>query len=163
MLALRYAAVVAAALWVGGLIILGAVAAPAIFDTIAQRSVADGRVLAGAIFGEAFRRFHFIAYGCAAVIILSLVARAALGPRPVRLASRLTIALVMLIASLYSGMVLSGRIEQLRIESGGAPSSLAEGDPRRTAFGRLHALSTFVQIVPIAGGLVLLFRELTDS
>ena len=163
MLALRYAALVAAALWVGGLIILGAVAAPAIFDTMAARGVSEGRVLAGAVFGEAFRRFHLVAYGCAAVIIVSLAARAALGPRPVHLGSRIAIALVMLMASLYSGMVLSGQIERLRIEAGGAPSSLPEGDPRRAAFGRLHALSTFVQIVPIAGGLVLLFRELTDS
>ena len=162
MLALRYAALVATALWLGGLIVLGAVAAPAIFDTIAARGVRDGRGLAGAVFGEAFRRFHLVAYGCAAVIITSLVARAALGPRPVHLGMRLGIAAVMLCASLYSGVGLSARIEQLRMDAGGAPSSLPDGDPRRTAFGRLHALSTLVQLVPLAGGLVLLFRELTD-
>ena len=162
MLALRYAALVAAALWIGGLIALGAVAAPAIFDTIAARGVADGRVLAGAVFGEAFRRFHLVAYGCGAVIVISLIVRAALGPRPVHLGVRLAIAAIMLVASLYSGMVISPRIEQLRIDAGGAPSSLPEGDPRRAAFGRLHAFSTLVQLVPLAGGLVLLFRELTD-
>ena len=162
MLALRYAALVATALWVGGLVVLGAVAAPSIFDTIAARGVSDGRVLAGAVFGEAFRRFHLIAYGCAAVIIASLLARAVLGPRPGHLGVRLGIVTVMLGASLYSGMALSGRIEQLRVDAGGAPSALPEGDPRRTAFGRLHALSTLVQVVPLAGGLVLLFRELTD-
>jgi hypothetical protein len=162
MLALRYAALVAAALWVGGLIVLGAVAAPAIFDTVAARGVSDGRALAGAVFGEAFRRFHHVAYGCGAVIISTLLARAALGPRPLHFAMRLGIVTVMLGASLYSGMVLSSRIEQLRADAGGAPSSLAEGDARRTAFGRLHALSTILQLVPLAGGLVLLFRELTD-
>ena len=162
MLALRYAALVAAALWVGGLIVLGAVAAPAIFDTIAARVVTDGRILAGAVFGEAFRRFHLFAYACAAVIIASLVARAALGPRPALLGLRLAIAVAMLGTALYSGMVLSRQIERSRMAAAGAPSSLPEGDPRRTAFGRLHALSTLVQIVPLAGGLVLLFRELTD-
>jgi hypothetical protein len=162
MLALRYAALVAAALWVGGLIVLGAVAAPAIFDTVTARGVADGRALAGAVFGEAFRRFHLVAYGCGAVIMSSLVARAALGPRPVHLGMRLGIVTVMLAASLYSGTVLSSRIEQLRMEAGGAPSSLPAEDARRTAFARLHALSTFVQLVPLTGGLVLLFRELTD-
>jgi hypothetical protein len=162
MLALRFAALVAAALWVGGLLVLGAVAAPAIFDTIAARGVADGRMLAGAVFGEAFRRFHLVAYACAAVIIASLVARAALGPRPALLGFRLAIAVAMLATALYSGVVLSKQIERSRVNAGGAPSSLPEGDPRRTAFGRLHALSTLVQIVPLAGGLVLLFRELTD-
>jgi hypothetical protein len=162
MLALRYAAVLAVALWVGGLVILGGVAAPAIFDTIAARGVGDGRILAGAVFGEAFRRFHWLSYGCGAVIIGSLVFRAALGPRPSAFAVRLGLAGAMTVVALYSGLVLAGRIERARLEAGGAPSSLAEADPRRVAFGRLHALSTLLQIVPVAGGLFLLFRELTD-
>lgn len=162
MLGLRYAALLAAALWVGGLVTLGAVAAPAVFDTIAGRGVADGRVLAGAVFGEAFRRFHLLAYGCGAAIILSLSVRAVLGPRPVRFALRLAIAAAMLGVTLYSGLVLSKQIERARLDAGGAPSSLPAGDARRATFGRLHAVSTLIQIVPIAGGLVLLFQELTD-
>jgi hypothetical protein len=162
MLALRYAALVAAALWVGGLVALGAVAAPAIFDTIAARGLADGRVLAGAIFGEALRRFHLVGYACGAVIIGSLVLRAALGPRPAYFSLRLGLACAMVISALYSGLVISPRIERSRIAAGGAPSALAEGDPRRTAFGRLHAVSTLLQLVPVAGGLALLFRELRD-
>ncbi len=150
-------------MWVGGLIVLGATAAPAIFDTIAARGVADGRVLAGAIFGEAFRRFHLIAYGCGAVVALSLAVRAALGPRPVGFGLRIGVVLAMIVASLFSGMFLSARIERLRLEAGGAPSSLPERDPRRAAFGRLHAMSTLVQIVPVAGGLFLMLRELKDS
>ncbi len=162
MLALRYAALVAVALWVGGLVVLGGVAAPAIFETIAARGVSDGRILSGAVFGEAFRRFHLVSYACGAVVIGSLALRAALGPRPTALAFRLGLAGAMLVASLYSGLALTPRIERARVEAGGAPSALAEGDPRRTAFGRLHMLSTLLQLVPVAGGLVLLFRELTD-
>lgn len=163
MLALRYAALLATALWVGGLITLGAIAAPSIFDTIAARGVGDGRVLAGAVFGEALRRFHLLSYACAAVIIVTLVVRAALGPRPVHFAIRLGITVVMLAVALYSGVALSSRIERVRNEAGGAPSALPDGDPRRVQFGRLHALSTVLQIVPVAGGLMLLFWELTDE
>lgn len=163
MLALRYVALVATAIWVGGLISLGAIAAPSIFDTIAARGVAEGRVLAGAIFGEALRRFHLLSYACGAVIIGSLVLRAALGPRPLHFAIRLGIAVVMLGVALCSGLVLSSRIERIRSEAGGAPSALPEGDARRVQFGRLHALSTMLQILPVAGGLVLLFWELTDE
>src|SRR4026209_1941046 len=47
MLALRYAAVLALALWTGGLVVVGAVAAPAIFDVLGARG-AEGRGLAGA-------------------------------------------------------------------------------------------------------------------
>src|SRR5215210_3689610 len=112
MLALRYAASVAIALWIGGLLALGAVAAPSIFDVMAARHVPDGRVLAGAVFGEALGRFQPYAYGAAAVIGLSLVARAALGPRPTRFALRFGILGAMLVATLYAGLVLTPQIER---------------------------------------------------
>ena len=41
MLALRYAGVLALTLWVGGLLVLGAIAAPSIFEVLAIRHVAD--------------------------------------------------------------------------------------------------------------------------
>lgn len=162
MLVLRYAALVAIALWVGGLIALGAVAAPATFDVVAARNVADGRVLAGAIFGEALRRFHLVAYGCAGVVLLSMTSRAALGPRPTHFGVRFAIFALMLAATLYSGFVLTPKIERARATAGGAPSALPEGDPRRVQFGRLHGISTLLLMVPVAGGLALLFWELRD-
>lgn len=162
MLALRFAATVAAALWVGGIVTLGAVAAPAIFDALASRGVAEARVVGGAVFGETLRRFHLLAYACGGVIVASLVLRAALGPRPSHIATRLVLAGLMLAATLASGFVVSPRIEAARVAAGGAPSALPPDDPRRAAFGRLHGISTLLQLVPVAGGLALLFRELTD-
>ena len=41
-------------------------------------------------------------------------------------------------------------------------TALAADDPRRVTFGRLHAASTILQIVPMLGGLALLFWELRD-
>lgn len=162
MLALRFAATVAAALWVGGIVTLGAVAAPAIFDALASSGVAEPRVVGGAVFGETLRRFHLLAYACGGVIAASLVLRAALGPRPSHIAVRLVLAGLMLAATLASGVVVSPRIEAARVAAGGAPSALPPDDPRRAAFGRLHGISTLLQLVPVVGGLALLFRELTD-
>lgn len=162
MFALRFAAVLAAALWGGGLLTLGMIAAPSIFDTIATRGVSDGRVLAGAIFGESLRRFHAVSYACGGVIGASLVLRAALGPRPAHVGLRLAVLAAMLATAIYSGFVLTARIERAREAAGGAPSALAPEDPRRIAFGRLHAISTVLQIVPLAGSLVLIFWELND-
>jgi hypothetical protein len=51
----------------------------------------------------------------------------------------------------------------LRAEIGVAPSSLPEDDSRRATFGRLHALSTALQLIPVLGGLALMFFELKDS
>jgi hypothetical protein len=162
MLALRYAALLGIVVWVGGLLALGAIAAPAVFDVVAARHAADGRVLGGAIFGEILRRFHHVSYVCGAVIPLSLAARAILGPRPRRFALRIAIAAIMLAATAYSGLILSPRIERLQQSAGVAPSSLPQTDPRRMEFGRLHGLATSVQFVPLIGGLVLLFFESRD-
>ena len=162
MLALRYAGVLALAVWVGGLLVLGAIGAPAIFDALAARQVVNDRVLAGAIFGEILRRFHLLSYGCGAVLLTSLIARGVLGPRPRKFALRLGTAFLMLAAAAYSGVIVSGQVHQAQAAIGVAPSSLPEADPRRVAFGRLHATSTGLQLVPILGGLFLLFRELKD-
>jgi hypothetical protein len=129
---------------------------------LTARQVADGRALAGAIFGETLRRFHLLSYGCGLVLLAALLIRGVLGPRPRIFAVRLGIVLVMLGAAVYSGVVVSGRISRAQSEIGAAPSSLPDGDPRRTAFGRLHATSTALQLVPVIGGLFLIFRELKD-
>jgi len=162
MFALRFAGLLALAVWFGGLLVLGAVAAPAIFDVVDARQLADGRAFAGTLFGEVLRRFHLVSYGCGAVLLVTFIARAVLGPRPRHFGIRLGIVAVMLGAASYSGIVLTGRIENLRQQMGVAPSSLPESDPRRVEFGRLHAQSTGMQVVPLLGALILLARELAD-
>ena len=142
MLFLRYAGLLALTIWVGGLVVLGGVAAPSVFNVLAERHVPDNRLLAGAVFGETLRRFHLVSYGCGAVLLGTLLARGVLGPRPVRFALRLLVAALMLAATLYSGLVVSSRIAAAQAAIGAAPSSLPAGDPRRVEFGRLHATST---------------------
>jgi len=162
MLLLRFAAVLTLVAWVGGLLALGVVAAPAIFDVTAARHVADGRLLSGAIFGEVLSRFNPIAYGAGIVLLLTLVIRAVLGPRPRRFAWRAALVIVMLATSVYSGVILASRIRQLQQDVGVAPSSLAADDPRRIEFGKLHGLATGLQLVPLLGGLALIYWELRE-
>ena len=164
-LALRYAALLALTLWIGGLLVLGGIAAPSTFDVLAVERVADGRALAGTIFGETLRRFYLLSYVCGAVLLGTFIARAVLGPRPRWFGVRAVLTVAMLAASAYSGMIVSSRIEQARadIGVGVAPSSLPESDPRRLTFGRLHALSSGLQLIPILGGLILLFLEAKET
>lgn len=161
MLALRYAAVLALALWTGGLTVLGALAAPAAFDVLGASGV-EGRSLAASVTGEMLRRFNPIAYSCAALVLLSLGVRGVLGPRPRRFAVRIAGIAVMLAAAVYAGAVIAPRIEQTQRAIGAPPSTLAPDDPRRIEFGRLHGLSVSLQLVPLLGGLALLFWELKD-
>ena len=161
MLALRYAAVLALALWTGGLTVLGALAAPAAFDVLGA-SGAEGRSLAASVTGEMLRRFNPVAYACAAAVLVSLGVRGVLGPRPRRFALRVACLFLMLTAALYAGAIIAPRIERTQRAIGAPPSTLASDDPRRLEFGRLHAMSVSLHFVPLLGGLALLFWELTD-
>ena len=162
MLALRYTALLALTIWAGGLVALGGVAAPAMFEVLGARQIPDSRQLAGSIFGEALRRFHLISYACGAVLVVSLAVRAVLGPRPRRFALRLAITIVMLGASLYSGLVVTRQIERLRADVGASASSLPASDARRARFARLHGTSTTLEMIPLFGGLLLLVWEMRD-
>ena len=162
MLVLRYAALLALVVWVGGLVALGGIAAPSIFDVVAARHIADGRILSGALFGEMLARFTLVTYVSGGVLLLSLIARRILGPRPHRFAWRAGIAAVMLAVTAYGSFGIASRINRLQRDLGVAPASLPEGDPRRVEFGRLHGISTALQLVPLLGGLILLFWELKE-
>ena len=165
MLVLRFATVLAIAVWIGGLLALGAIAAPAIFDVVSLRQVPDGRMLSGAIFGEALRRFHLVSYGCGAVIVVALFvrARARAASTPVLDPPRHRRADARRDAVLGAGRC-RGRSSACSRRSAPASPRRASPttDPRRVAFGRLHAQSIFIQLVPLIGGLVLMLFELRD-
>ena len=159
MLALRFAAVLGLVFWVGGLAALGAIAAPAMFDIIGPTGP-GGRALAGATFGEILSRFHTAVYVCGAIVAGSLLTRAVLGPRPRHFPIRMAISTLMVAASAWTGLVLIPQIQDAQ-HALAAPSS-ADGDRRRAVLGRLHGVSTSLQLVPLMGGLALLFFELKD-
>jgi hypothetical protein len=160
---LRFAAVLALAVWLGGLVVLG-FTAPTIFDVMATQEVVEGRALAGAVFGEMLRRFHDVAYVCGTLVLLSFITRRVLGPRPRRFGIRFAIGITMVVATVYSGLVILPKISRLREDIGvrTAVSSLPVDDPRRVAFEGLHRQSGLVQLIPLAGACLLLFLELSD-
>ena len=114
MVVLRYAYVLALAVWLGGMLVLGALVAPTTFQVLQVSDPVGGRVLAGAVFGATIARFHYVSYAAGAILLLSLMAMALLGPRPRHFAVRTGIVLTMLVVSAYSGVVVLGRIERVQ-------------------------------------------------
>ena len=159
MLALRYIYVFALVVWLGGMVILGAVVAPTTFQVLQASSPSTGRELAGAVFGTTLARFHYIAYVAGGLLIVTLAAMRVLGPRPAHVGVRAAIAGVMLAAALYSGMVVLREIDAVQAQAGGLPSKLPIADERRIRFDRLHLLSTRLMMFNVAGALVLLYWE----
>lgn len=161
MLVLRYAYLLALVVWLGGMVVLGAIIAPTLFQVLPLREPEAGRLLAGAVFGAVLGRFHFVAYACGAVILITLILMAVLGPRPAQFAVRTALAAIMLGIAVYSGIVVLGSVERLQKEIGlsVAPSTLPDGDARRIRFEQLHVLSTRLMLVNLLGALVLLYWE----
>ena len=177
---LRFAYVLALAVWLGGMIVLGAVVAPALFSTLGALDPVSGRVLAGEGFGAILQRFHYVAYAAGGVLLVTLSAMALLGPRPRSFAIRTAIVAVMLAVAAYSGVLVLGEIDTIQREIAASspapergdstvatthrlPSSLATTDPRRIRFDQLHVLSTRLMMFNIVAGLVLLVWEARDS
>ena len=161
MLALRYVYILALVVWLGGMIVLGAVVAPTTFQVLETREPIVGRVLAGAVFGTALGRFQYVAYACGGLVLVTLAVMAVLGPRPAGFAMRSAIATVMLGIALYSGFVVFRNIDVLQRDIGASvsPSALPTSDARRMRFDHLHQLSTRLMMVNVFGALVLLYWQ----
>jgi hypothetical protein len=141
-------AVVALSAWLGAVLLVGAVVAPAAF------AVLPTRTLAGALVG---RILPVLFYGGAAIGVLTAVVARTTMPSPARVAA----GAAMVAACLATQLVVGPRIERLRLDAGRPIDELAAGDPRRTSFGRLHGASVLLLgVAAIAGcaALVLTLR-----
>jgi hypothetical protein len=163
MLALRYVYVLALVVWLGGMVILGALVAPTTFEVLQMRVPEGGRELAGAVFGATIAGFHYVAYGAGALLLLTLGMMRILGPRPAAFGIRAAIVIVMLAVAVYSGLVVLERIDELQTAAGGFASRLPASDGRRVEFDRLHVLSTRLMMLNLAGALLLLYWEAREK
>ena len=159
---LRVASLVVLALWVGGLAVLGFVAAPAIFAVLEAHDAAGGRALAGAVFGAVLWRFHYWMWALGGGLLVLYGIRSLLGPRPRHLAIRIGVVVLMLGLGSVTAYYISPRIDEIRAATNGAVSSLADGDPRKAEFGRLHGLSNVLMLCTLGAGIALFWAELND-
>lgn len=162
MTTLRYVYVLALVVWLGGMVAIGIVVAPTIFQTLQTVSPQDGRAFAGEAFKAILVRFHYVAYSCGALMLLALVGMGLLGPRPKGYAIRAGLVLVMLGIALYSGLAVLREIDGIQAEVGTLPSRLAAADPRRLRFDALHLLATRLMQLNIVAALALLWWEARD-
>lgn len=157
---LRLAALIALAVWAGGLVTAGTAVAPAIFASFDAGP--SGRDDAARLFGAIFNRFQFVAWIAGGVAMASLGLRAALGPRPSRLALRVWLLVAMMAASLGTRLWISPAIDDIRRETPGTVAALPASDPVRVTFGRLHGASTGLMLLSVVAGFWLLWAETKD-
>jgi hypothetical protein len=160
---LRFASLVVLAVWIGGLAVLGIVAAPTVFAVLEANDPVAGRMLAGEVFGTIFLKFQHVAWAAGGVLAVLLILRAVLGPRPRMFPLRLVVVGAMLAASLVAGLALTPRIDAIRASTDGPVAALSDSDARKSEFGRLHALSNGLMLVVLVGGLWLTWAEMKDT
>lgn len=131
-------------LWMGAAVLFVAVVAPAAF------LVLPSRTLAGALVGRVLPVIFYagVVIG-AAIVVLDILGRTGTWPRTAAGA-------VSALACAVAQLVVGARIDRLRAAIGGPLESLASDDPRRIAFGRLHAFSVgWLGLAMLAGILAL--------
>ena len=105
--ALAVVALLAVAVWLGGLAALGAVAAPVVFSMVPWPSSADAMSIV-------FRRFDSVAMTCAAIVLATEAARAVAGATPTRVdRARAVVSLLAAGAAVLEGARISPRIAAL--------------------------------------------------
>jgi len=159
---LRFVSVVILAIWIGGLLVLGAVVAPTLFAALQAHDPGGGRALAADVFGVIFGKFLTASWLLGGFMIVSLAVRAALGPRPRLTGIRVLTVAAMLAISIGTSVILAPRIDRLRRETPGAIATLTDADPRKIEFNRLHAVSNGLILITLIAGLGLLWFETHD-
>ena len=159
MFLLRYLYILALVIWLGGMVVAGAIVAPSIFEVLAERNVAESTVIGGAVFGEVLRRLHVLGYAMGSVMIVALGIRRLIGSRPVANGIRIGIIAAMLAFSFYASIKIDPQVAKLTKDIGGPVASLPATDPRRVEFDALHQYSTWLFGLTAFGGLALLFWE----
>lgn len=145
-------AVVALALWTGGLIALGACAAPLVFRLVPAPWSGDAM-------GAVFRRFDAVAISCAVVVLgceaVRLWSRQSLGLR-VTLVERARglCAIVAAVAAIYIGVEISPTI--MKLHAAGAIRGLGDSG---LMLEKLHQVAETLAKIEVSFGLLLLVLQ----
>ena len=139
------------AAWLGAGLLFAAVVAPAAFEVLPTRT------LAGLLVGRVLPTL-FIAGGVIAALCM-ILDRSSTGAFPRLRRSALA---AIIIACGIAQFGIAPRIERVRAQIGGPIEQLARDDPRRVAFGRLHAISVgWLGIAMLAAGTVIVLASVS--
>jgi uncharacterized membrane protein len=140
-------ALLAIALWSGGMVALGAIAAPVVFGTVPAPTSADAMTIV-------FRRFDKLAIACV-VVVLAVEAALALTSKVTRAdVARGILAAIACVCVIVAGVWVSPQIEALH--RGGAIRGLGPDGLELESFHRIAERLGTVELV-IAGLLVALY------
>lgn len=151
---LRFLQSLSLTLWVGAIVYLSFVVAPAVFTTLTNMDQA------GALVGIILTRLHWLGVICGVVyvIVTLILARSPRGL--VRLGSVAVI--VMIVLTLISQLGVIHRMDQLRDQMGSYAQTPATS-PVRMEFNHLHSVSADLEGLVLLFGLIGVFFTARDA
>ena len=151
----RFIELLGLVVWVGGMVILGALVAPIVFNTVKPIE------MAGAAMSTVFRRFNGgLVYACIAMVVIGYFGKYFL-EKGLSRSSRIEggLIFVMVLVGLYIGAVLGPQMETLRHTMISDPSN----STAIMAFDRDHRVSETLFTVNLLLGLAVLFINAKES
>ncbi len=148
---LRFIQSVSLGIWIGGIVFSFLVAA-GVFATLPSREQA------GAVVGMALARLHALGYVCAAAFLVASLALERSLASMLRPAALLVI--VMLTLTLASQFIITPRLADLRARmtaEHGSIDATPRDNPLRASFGKLHGVSSALELLVLLLGLAALF------
>ena len=149
---LRFLQFLSLGVWVGAALFVGVLLAPGAFATLPTRE------LAGNVVGMALGRLHLLGYACGAVYLLSSAMAARSVSALARPAAICVIAMLLLTAATQFGVnaKVGDLREQMRAEFGSVDATPRD-HALRAQFGRLHGVSSAIELLILMIGLAALF------
>ena len=149
---LRFLQSIALVTWVGGIFFLGAIAAPAAFATLSSRGDA------GAVVGHMLGKLHLMGYAAGAIFLIATMALAKSPAALLKPAALLVIAMLLLTVVNQHG--INPRLADLRVQMSsefGSVDQTPQGNPLRAQFGKLHGVSTLIELGVLLLGVAAIF------
>ena len=150
---LRYLKFLSLGIWVGSIVYMAFVVAPAAFATLPSQD------LAGAMVGVVLTKLHWLGVICGGVYVASAVALAR-SPKGLVRASTLAV-IAMIVLTLVSQLGIIPKMNTLRREMGSIEQT-SESNPLRRQFDSLHVVSVRVEGAVLLLGLAAIFLTVRE-
>jgi hypothetical protein len=135
-------------LWLGGVMFFPVVAATAFASLTDTHS-------AGTIVGKCLRILHYEGLFAGTLLIILLLAARRIRAYTRNITLPVIFALAMLVLTAFSQFWIIPKMEGHRLAAGGAIDAVAQNDPDRVAFNKLHVVSERVEEGVLLAGIVL--------
>ncbi len=150
MAVLRFLMQLSLVVWIGGIVFFGAVVAPTVF------SVLPTHELAGRVVARSLASLHWMGVVSGLVYLLVSMIYSVRAGASHPLAARHLVIILMIVLTLFSQLVISAKMNSMRLQLG-VIDQVAQTDPVRLEFNRLHQWSTRLETVVLMLGLAVIY------